>query len=197
MLYLIFSIIAIMPLFFFDKTAFISSILNLLIFKINFYSIIIVTIAVCLILIYDFFEKYSLFLKEKLLLFENIFGPNPLVIETLIISLLSGFFEELLFRGYLYFFSLFIFKFFISDTLLIEFFSILIISIIFGLFHVVQGVKAFLFSILISIVFFISINLSNTLYYAIFSHAFFNFIEIKFIYTYKIEKFIKKSSNFT
>jgi len=82
-----------------------------------------------------------------------------------------------------------------KNALYVNILSALIISIIFGLFHIVQGFKAFLLSVLISVVFFITVNFSGTIYYAIFSHAIFNFIEIRFIYTYKIEKFIKKSSN--
>jgi len=195
LLYLFFSVLFALPLIFFSKLEFISNIINLFKFKLSFSSIILAIMSVFLILIYDFYEKYSLILKEKLLMFESIFGSNPGTIDTGIISILSGFFEELFFRGYLYYIFLFLFNLFMKNTLFINIFSIIIISIIFGLFHIVQGFKAFLFSMLISIVFFITQILSCTLYYAVFSHAIFNFIEIRFVYTYKIEKFIKKSSN--
>jgi len=195
LLYLFFSVLFVLPMIFLNKSGFISNILNLFKFNLSFYSIILSVLSVILIWIYDYFEKYSLNLKEKLLMFENIFGINPGFIDTASISIFSGFFEELFFRGYLYYIFLFLFNLFIKNSSFVKIFTITIISIVFGLFHFVQGFKAFLFSLFISVVFFITINLSGNLYYAVFFHAIFNFVEIKYIYTYKIKRFIKKSSN--
>ena len=102
----------------------------------------------------------------------------------LILSLLSGYFEELLFRGY----------FFLLLSLLIPniYINILIVSITFGFLHITQKKSGVILTTIISIIFFISIIISKTILYAMIFHALFNFVELSIIYPYQKRKIINR-----
>jgi len=111
----------------------------------------------------------------------NLIGNKHNIFLNLVLSFLSGYFEELLFRCYL----------FLLLNLIIPniFINITIISIIFGLLHITQKSIGVILSFVISIFFFLSILLSNTVIYAMVFHGLFNFIELSFIFPYQLSKF--------
>ena len=166
----------------------ISEIRNLMIFKVNLISIIFLLLVLTTILLLDifFFNDKETF-QKNCNIYSNLFGKKKNITVIILVSIFSGLFEELLFRGYLYELIIFLIPlkqiFIIIDILVIT-----ILSILFGFLHISQGKAAALFSGIASIVFFISIKLSSTIWYAVIFHSLFNFVQLFFITPFLIKK---------
>lgn len=190
------SILVTLPLIIFQrlqiKSIIINNIINMLNFKLNILTILILFLSITIIILFDIFLlKNKSQLKKNIIMIEQIFGEKINIKLNTILSLLSGYFEELLFRGYMYFFLIrILYKNGFINNLYIELIIISFISSIFALFHMVQGKEAFFISFLISIIFFISIKLSSSIWYAILAHSTINFIEFTFIIPYQKKKLL-------
>lgn len=156
-------------------------------FNLNIKVLILLISASTVFFIYDIFLFYNKNqLKKNIILFEQIFGNKTNTGLNLILSILSGYFEELFFRGYLYYFLINVIQkinFFNVNYLVII--LIIFVSIIFAFFHIVQGNEVLIISFLLSILFFISIKLSSSIWYAISFHSIINFVELTFIIQYQ------------
>jgi membrane protease YdiL (CAAX protease family) len=175
-----------------SKSTIINNLINIFNFRLDIITILLILSSIILIIFYDilFFNNKNQ-LSKNLILIEQIFGKKFDIKLILVLSLLSGYFEELLFRGYLYFSLnrilevINIFNAFYSDLIIILF-----ISILFALLHIIQGKEIFIISLLISIIFFISIKASNSIWYAVLTHSIINFIEFSFIIPYQKKKLL-------
>ena len=190
------SILVTLPLIIFQilqsKSIIINNIINILHLKFNITTILLLLLTIILIILLDiFFLRNKNQLKKNITMINQIFGTKLNIKLNLLLSILSGYFEELLFRGYIYFILIRILEIKgIINNFYADLIIILFISLFFGILHVVQGKEAFLISFLISIILFISIKISSSIWYAILTHATINFIEISFIIPYQKKKFL-------
>ena len=168
------------------------NLINILYIKFNFMTILISFFSIIFVIFFDiFFLKNKDQLKKNIIIIEQIFGGEINIKLNFILSILSGYFEELLFRGYIYFILIRILEIKgIINNFYADLIIILFISLFFGILHVVQGKEAFLISFLISIILFISIKISSSIWYAILTHSIINFIEFTFIIPYQKKKFL-------
>jgi len=192
-IYLSGTIILVLPLiilsFIKHNITFFNILINYCSFKISIITIIILSITTLSFFIYDiYFNNNFNQIKKNIYLINNIFGLKKTILKVTLISLFSGIFEELLFRLYIYNLILLLIKNFINLNIYSNTLIILLISIIFGLLHIIQGKAATLISFIFSIIFIITMIISNTIYYAIFFHGIFNFIEFMFILPYQEKK---------
>jgi len=192
-IYLLLSIIFILPviiyqLFFAEKRIPLISPLAAA-FNLNFdiRSLIFLTVTMSIVMIIDvlFIQNSENLKKNKTI--DDIFPEDTKLHLKFIVSLLSGFFEEIFFRGYLFFLpSLFLGELFYNRAVYIS--IIVTISIIFGVLHINQGKSAAALSVAVSIIFFISLKLSSSIWYPIVYHFLFNFIQLAFILPYNRNK---------
>ncbi|MCK4799319.1 MAG: CPBP family intramembrane metalloprotease [Spirochaetes bacterium] len=165
------------------KYDFFDSILNIIHFRFSFITLLILFIAISTALVIDmFFFKNKKQFNKNLHVLENIFGKKINIFFNFSLSLLAGYFEELVFRVYLYLFLLFIIQKITTLFFYVDIVIIILISLIFAFLHILQGKLAFILSFIFSIIFFISIKLSNCIWYAIIAHAVFNFLELAIIF---------------
>ena len=184
------SILFSLPILFYSITGFKNIFLNniLLLFKPNFEAktLFLMLFLTFIIIIYDlFFLKNEKQIKKNILLFETVFGKHNDIRFNFFISLLSGYMEELIFRGYIYLLLITLFKEIMTSVIYLDAVFIIIISLVFALFHIIQGKTALYASFIISIVFFISIKMSDTILYAIGTHALINFLELSIVVPYQ------------
>jgi membrane protease YdiL (CAAX protease family) len=118
---------------------------------------------------------------------EILLGQTNNIPLNFVLCLFTGYFEETLFRGILYSFILIFFQLFVQGTVPIVI-SVALTSMIFALFHITQGKIGLIASFIISIIFFISIFITRTIWYAVAVHFLFNFIELSFIFPYQKKK---------
>ncbi len=170
----------------------INNIYEILHFNFNSITILFLFFSISILFLYDiFFYKNNNQLKKNIILLEHIFGTKTNIKLNLLLSFLSGYFEELLFRGYLYYLllNIIIIKDYYNN-IYAELIIFFLISLLFALFHVIQGKEIFIISFLISIVFLISIKLSSSIWYAVLTHSIINFIELTFIIPYQRNKIL-------
>lgn len=188
-IYLALSIVFALPiiiylLFFHGKDViFLTSLAAAFYFNFDLITVIFLTVSMSLVMTIDlrFTQNTEKFKKNRTI--NDIFPEETKIYSKFIVSSLSGFFEEIFFRGYLFYLpSLFLGKLFYNSVVYIT--VIVLISIIFGLLHINQGMSAAALSGAVSIIFFISIKLSSSLWYPIFYHFLFNFIQLAFILPY-------------
>lgn len=175
------SILVTIPLIFIKKARL------LLVFKFSFEVIIFLITILFIVMLLEFLtftENDEINLKR----IEIIFGVNLNIPYIFLICLFAAYFEEFLFRGYSYILLKNILQLFIKNPLIINIIVTIIISLIFGILHITQGIKCGIFSFLASVIFFISMIISNTIIYAIFAHFLFNFIELTIIIPYQRKK---------
>jgi membrane protease YdiL (CAAX protease family) len=179
------TIILFLPVFLFSKVYFFSLLTNILKFNFSIISILILFFSFSAFIILDIF-----LLDDKNLIQRNIrniemlLGEKQNIFLNLILCIFTGFFEEILFRGYIYFGLILLLKIFLPNLAALII-SVLVLSIIFGLFHITQGIPGLIVTTLISVVFCITLIFSNTIWYAIIVHFIFNFIELSFIVPYQ------------
>lgn len=191
MFYILGSILLTLPLLFYKikpyNFNFIKDILIIFQFNFNLMILLLLIFGSIVFFIYDvFIFKDKDQLKKNIIMFEEIIGGKRNVGLNLILSILSGYFEELLFKGYMYYVLINIIKITnIFNDIYLEVIIIIFVSIIFALFHIVQGKEVFIVSFLLSLLFFISIKLTDSIWYAISFHSIINFIELTFIIQYQ------------
>ena len=167
------------------------NLINILYIKFNFMTILISFFSIIFVIFFDiFFLKNKDQLKKNIIIIEQIFGGEINIKLNFILSILSGYFEEILFRGYLYLSLIRIFKINDINNFHTELILILFISLLFALFHINQGKTTFIISFLISVIFFVTIKLSLSIWYAILTHSIINFIEFTFIIPYQKKKYL-------
>ena len=183
--YAIPSVLLTFPLFLFRKRNFllIEELLKLFHFRFNWIPLLILTLSMCLIIFYDlfYFSKKERFAQNYEVI-KKITGKNSLWYVNLSLSALSGYFEELLFRGYLLIILTVIIRF---NYLIVIF----ILSIFFGLFHLSQGKAAFFLSTLVSMLFFYTVKMSENIIIPMVFHTAFNYIQLQWIIPYQKKKF--------
>ena len=177
-------------IFFKIDNLYFKNIIDILIFKFNLFTVIFLIIVFILIMVFElfFFDKESF--ENNLRNIELLLGEKNNIFLNFILCFFTGYFEEVLFRGYLYYLVLILSKSLFFGNIL----SIILISLIFGFLHITQGKIGIIASSIISIIFFISIVISNTIWYAIIFHFIFNFVELSFIFPYQ-KRMEKKSAH--
>lgn len=181
--YFIFTILLTLPLLFIDKN---KKFFSLFKFNLDFKSFFLIVIIFLITVIYEIKKRPN---EKELNIFLLFFEEKQNIILVIILAVLSGFSEELFFRGYLYillesFFNTMINNLFISNTI-----TFFIISLLFALFHFTQGNDAFIFSMIFSFSFLYTVAESGSIIIPILAHSIFNFIEIVFILPKKIKLF--------
>jgi membrane protease YdiL (CAAX protease family) len=174
--YLFGCILTILPVFIFQIDYF-KIIKNL--FNNNFHLLIIIILIFFLIIIlltdYLVTKKDNLDILTKNINFIN--GGNNNNYINLILCIFVGVFEELLFRGYAY--SLIII---LKCNLFFIIVIVFVFSIIFSILHITQGKIGLIFSFVISILLFVTIFVTRSIWYAIVFHFLIDFIELSVIY---------------
>lgn len=195
-IYLIGSILITMPSLFLLKfeNIVIKEVNKALFFNFDLRSIIItifsITIIILLDIIYFLNFKYK---NRNNTLINKLFEKRNFVLDP-VFSFLTGYFEEIFFRGYLYLLLLITISNIINiNEITISLIVMIFISIIFGLFHLTQGLIAFFLSLVMSMIFFLTIKISGTIWYAIIGHALFNYIEITFVLPWQ-KSYIQKDN---
>ncbi|HOF01893.1 MAG TPA: CPBP family intramembrane metalloprotease [Spirochaetota bacterium] len=156
-------------------------------FNFNIPSLVFLTVSISLVMVIDIiFIQDSENLKKNRIINE-VFPDETKLYSKFIVSFLSGFFEEIFFRGYLFYLpSLFLGELFYNKAVYIV--VIVLISVIFGILHITQGKTAAALSGAVSIIFFISIKLSSSIWLPIIYHFLFNFIQLSVVLPYNRKK---------
>jgi membrane protease YdiL (CAAX protease family) len=198
------SIIATLPLiisvFFPFGGQYLEKIKTILSFKYDLNSIVLMITAIITLLLIDSYLFSNIkYLKRNSRLLNSALGEKDTKFN-IFLSLFTGYFEEILFRGYFFIFSIYLFNafFHFSNEIMSVFAAVALVSVVFGMFHVVQGMIGALVSFVFSIIFFLTMLKSGCLWYAIAGHALFNFIELTFVFPSnkkKLEKFEENNKN--
>lgn len=147
---------------------------DLLVFKLHFTVIIGLACCVGLFLVIDiFFFNTTEQISKNIAMMRFLVGRS--FVNYLGVSIIGSYAEEIMFRGYLYYFLTVVIT---INIVFIDVVVMIVVSFIFAFLHVAQGVKAFVISFLCSIVFLISVKISSTIWYAVMFHALFNIVEL-------------------
>ncbi|MCG8569592.1 MAG: CPBP family intramembrane metalloprotease [Spirochaetes bacterium] len=138
-------------------------------------------LGILVINLYDilFYNDREQFIKNEQMI-RSVIGEKS-ILNYLLISILSGYFEEVLFRGYFYQLLL------LTKTPLVFTFSL--ISFIFAILHANQGKIAFILSFMISLSFLLYVHYTGCIIIPIIFHALFNFFQLTFTIPYQKKKF--------
>jgi membrane protease YdiL (CAAX protease family) len=193
--YIIGSILVSIPVilaFHFETIGFFSYIKDIFIFKFNLLTIILFIIFFIILILADSIAiNNQKVIKNNIRNIELLLGGKNNIFLNFVLCIFTGFFEETAFRGLLFSFFNIIIKLFLSgmNSLIL---SILLVSIIFALFHITQGWIGLVMSFIISVLFFVSIIISKTIWYAVIIHFLFNFIELSFVLPYQKKNLLEK-----
>lgn len=149
-------------------------------------------ITVLLIIVLVFFSIY--FVKNDnndrySKIYYDVLGTKKPIILSFLMIFFGAFFEELMFRGYIFvFFNIIFYKFGIDYNVAI---SIVLLSVVFSLFHITQGREGLVFSFILSIFLAILTYRSYSVWPAVLIHSLYNSIEIFYVYPV----FLKKNSD--
>jgi membrane protease YdiL (CAAX protease family) len=188
------SIMLLTPVIFFimtkiNKFEIFNYIISIMQFKFDILTIFFLLFVFGLILVLDiFFFKDEEHIKKNIKNIEILLGEKNNILLNFILCIFTGFFEEILFRGYLYFLIFMVLNI-IFPFIVAVFISIFIVSVLFGFLHITQGKIGFIMSALISVIFFVSIIISKTIWYAMVTHFIFNFIELSFVFPSQKKKY--------
>lgn len=186
--YLFGSLILLLPIFvkllFRLNNIFLDQLISIIQIKYSFISIILLLSVTIILITYDLLTTDEKMFRKNEKNIIMLLGNKHNIILNFVLCFFTGFFEELFFRGYLFI----LLSLFINNLFII----ILIISSTFGILHLTQGLKGVVLSSIISIIFFLSVLISQTIWYAIIFHIIFNFLELTIIYPYQKLKFTIK-----
>ena len=188
------SIVSSIPLFlsFYFENEFFSYIRKLVYFNMNVFAITGLSLFFGLVILFDmFFMTKSENIKRNFRNIEMLLGTRNNILLNFILCLFTGYFEEMLFRGILYYLLYILACFFLSPVFAMIV-AVSTVSITFAVFHITQGIPGLVMSFIISVVFFISIFISGTIWYAALFHLIFNFMELTFVIPYQ-KKLIDKA----
>jgi membrane protease YdiL (CAAX protease family) len=158
------------------------------IFKFNVFALLALILFFGLVLLSDL----SIFIKthdaeNTIRNVTMLLGERNFISLNLILCILTGYFEETLFRVIMYSLTL-ILLMIILPVFIAIILSVILISAVFSVFHMTQGVTGLVTSFVISVIFFISILVTQTIWYAVAFHFLFNFIELSFVFPYQKKK---------
>jgi membrane protease YdiL (CAAX protease family) len=152
-------------------------------------TVLLVTMAFLIVIVlYDWFfigdiERAAVNMEAVMVLI----GGSGRPVRPLIAAILSGLFEELLFRGYLLLLPLTM----LPRVLPVQLAWFCVSSLLFGILHSRQGWRAFTASTIIAVVFGWGCLRSGTIWYAVIGHFLFNLVELVIVFP-RHAKIIKK-----
>lgn len=174
------------PLFFIRKSSFIRLVFDLFIFRFKLIPFLTVLLFFVTTFLVDFFfsnnEKQF---HENYTRLKEVLGSGRNGLKIAALALLSGFTEELLFRGYLLFLL-------VKLLVMPPFLGVVIVSLLFGFLHVNQGKTAFFVSTLVSGILCYFVLSTGSLVIPFVFHAGFNFIQLYFVLPLQKKRYAQK-----